>query len=74
MGGSWGNSNIGFDYDRQEGEMVKGISIGMMVIIGLVVWWLAQRQEVQAVELLPGKTYWTYLKELEVFDNLEHNG
>ena len=24
--------------------MVKGISIGMMVIIGLVVWWLTQRQ------------------------------
>ena len=41
--------------------MVKGISIGMMVIIGLVVWWLIQRQEVQAIALAPK----TYIRESE---------
>ena len=33
-------------------------NIGTIVIIGLIVWWLTQRQkEVQAAEVLPSKTY-----------------
>jgi len=31
----------------------RDIGIGTIVIIGLVLWWLTQRQEAQAVELLP---------------------
>ena len=43
---------------------MKGI--GAIVIGGLVVWWLAQRQkQAQAAELLPGKTYPTDLGESE---------
>jgi len=43
---------------------VKGI--GAIVIGGLVVWWLTQRQkQAQAAELLPGKTYPTDLGESE---------
>jgi len=33
-------------------------NIGTIVIIGLIIWWLTQRQkEAQAAELLPSKTY-----------------
>jgi len=61
--------------------------IGTIVIIGLIVWWLTQRQEARAIGLAP-KTYiseseyeklHTYVpitrwveKEHIVFDNLEH--
>ena len=40
--------------------------IGAIVIGGLVVWWLTQRQkQAQAAELLPGKTYPTEYGESE---------
>ena len=43
---------------------MKGI--GAVVIVGLVVWWLTQRQkQAQAAELLPGKTYPTEYGESE---------
>ena len=39
---------------------MKNIGIGGLIIIGLIVWWLMQRQkEAQAAELLPSKTYLT---------------
>ena len=43
---------------------MKGI--GAIVIVGLVVWWLTQRQkQAQAAELLPGQTYPTEYGESE---------
>ena len=36
---------------------MKGLGIGGLVLIGLLVWWLSQRKEAQAAELLPGETY-----------------
>ena len=37
--------------------MKTGLGIGGLILIGLLVWWLNQRKEAQAAELLPGETY-----------------
>ena len=39
--------------------MKRGIGIGTIVVIGLIVWWLTQKREARAAELLPGATYLT---------------
>ena len=37
--------------------MKTGLGIGGVLLIGLLVWWLTQKKEVQASELLPGEPY-----------------
>jgi len=37
--------------------MKRGIGIGALIAIGLVVWWLMRSKQTQASELWPGATY-----------------
>ena len=36
--------------------MKRGIGVGTVVVIGLIVWWLTRSKQTQASELLPGAT------------------
>ena len=45
--------------------MKRGIGIGTIIFIGLVVWWLTQSKQARAAELLPRQTYPSEVGETE---------